>query len=147
MKLVKEYINEKFVEKSDPIWDMGIGKRDLIERWLKQHGFLRGSIINDDFTIDYHGMITFSHTNINNFPDYIQFNVVDGDFSIQHNNFTTLKGCPKIVKGTFSCSNNLLTSLKYAPEYAGQFFCHHNSKQFTRNEVLKYCKTSGYIHV
>lgn len=39
MKLVKEYINEKFVEESDPIKDLGIGLgRKFFEKEFKIEG-------------------------------------------------------------------------------------------------------------
>lgn len=33
MKLVRENINEKFADKSDPVHDMGIGKINLLEKY------------------------------------------------------------------------------------------------------------------
>ena len=35
MKIVKEHINEKFTQESDPIKDLGIGKINLYEMYLK----------------------------------------------------------------------------------------------------------------
>jgi len=35
LKIVKEHINEKFTEDSDPIHDMGIGMDALIKRWIE----------------------------------------------------------------------------------------------------------------
>jgi ankyrin repeat protein len=37
-KVVKESLNEKFVEDSDPVTDMGIGTRAQISRWMKERG-------------------------------------------------------------------------------------------------------------
>jgi len=44
MKLVREYINEKFTDKSDPIHDMGIGDKGVLiknrlEELAKKHGY------------------------------------------------------------------------------------------------------------
>jgi hypothetical protein len=39
MKIVREHINEKFVEDSDPVTDMGIGIRAQISRWMKENGW------------------------------------------------------------------------------------------------------------
>jgi ankyrin repeat protein len=36
MKIVREHINEKFVEDSDPVTDMGIGTRAQISRWMEE---------------------------------------------------------------------------------------------------------------
>jgi hypothetical protein len=139
MKIVREHINEKFVEDSDPIHDMGIGMIKQIKDWLKRYN-IKDYTINNDLTIDVHGSVHISYEILRNFPKYIQFNIVKGMFIIQYNNFTTLRGCPKIVKDMFSCSDNLLTSLEYAPKEASDFYCHGNTKQFTKNDVLKYCK-------
>jgi len=40
MKLVREHINEKFTEDSDPIHDMGIGMDALIKNFIKETGYL-----------------------------------------------------------------------------------------------------------
>jgi ankyrin repeat protein len=37
MKIVREHINEKFVEDSDPVRDMGIGVRVAISNWMKEN--------------------------------------------------------------------------------------------------------------
>jgi|ADurb_Oil_02_Slu_FD_contig_21_2642281_length_542_multi_3_in_0_out_0_1 hypothetical protein len=37
MKVVREHINEKFTEKSDPVKDMGIGKINFKEEFLQQY--------------------------------------------------------------------------------------------------------------
>ena len=58
MKIVREHINEKFTEDSDPIQDLGIGLKLLIEKWFLEINKTNGSnyiinyIINDDFTIE-----------------------------------------------------------------------------------------------
>jgi hypothetical protein len=145
MKLIKEHINEKFTQDSDPIHDMGIGLKTLIKEWLKKYD-IDNYRINDDNTINVYESVNLKHKNLTNFPDYINFNKIKGGFSIQHNVFTSLKGCPRIVIGLFSCSNNILTSLEYSPKEALSFYCHHNKKKFTRQEVLKYCNVrSGNI--
>jgi len=146
MKLIKEYINERFVEESDPIKDMKIGTREVIKMWLREYDIINYRI-NDDLSIDCYQNVRLVRRNLHNFPDYIQFDRVFGVFNIQHNFFTTLRGCPKMVSGLFSCSNNLLTSLKYAPKEAMHFYCHHNRKKFTKKEVLKYCKVRDLIEV
>jgi len=37
MKLVREYINEKFKEESDPIRDMGIGEQYIKKCYMNKH--------------------------------------------------------------------------------------------------------------
>jgi len=51
MKVVREHINEKFSEESDPIEDMGIGIGGLIEDYkkkvIKEKGWTRGQTLGD----------------------------------------------------------------------------------------------------
>lgn len=57
----------------------------------------------------------------------IQFGVIEGSFSCQLNNLTTLKGAPHTVKKNFSCSMNQLKNLTYSPHYVGgNFDCSGN---------------------
>lgn len=74
-------------------------------------------------------------------PEYIQFNVVEGYFSID-GNLKTLRECPRVVYDNFWCSHNKLENLKFCPkEVRGSFICHHNLKQFDKDYVLSLCKT------
>lgn len=163
MKLVKEHINERFTDDdSDPIHDMGIGRKHIIEKWLKEHN-VKEYVINDDFTIDAYDSVDFYNIDMHNFPEYIQFNkIFKGYFDIRKNNFTTLRGCPKIVNaGFFACSDNYLKTLKYSPSYVygdfacernflkslkyaptkceRSFICYQNKVKFFKKDVLKVC--------
>ena len=52
----------------------------------------------------------------------------------------------KEVKGNFYCSNNNLTSLEGSPKtVGGNFYCSNNTKEFTEEEVRKYCDVKGRI--
>jgi len=149
LNIVREHINEKFSEESDPIQDMGIGIIHKIEKWIgminrisnnNQCDGIRNYTINNDGTIDCQGF-TALPDNCGNFPEYINFNKIDGEFIICNCNMTTLRGCPKIVTGDFDCRFNKLTSLEYCPEIIGKkFMCGGNKKRFTREYVQKYCK-------
>jgi len=143
VKLIREYINEKFKEDSDPISDMNIGISYMIKKWLDHH-YIDNYEINDDYTINVYESVKISRKNLKQFPEYINFNQINGDFSIQHNKFISLRGCPKIVKGMFSCSNNELVTLKYCPERCESFYCHSNKKLFTTTEVLMYCNVISH---
>jgi hypothetical protein len=150
MKLVREHINEKFTEDSDPIQDLGIGMRHLIEKWVHEFKFGPGKnrayvpeaelIINEDLTIDVKGSLNLYSLDLIKLPDFIQFNKVTETCWINHNVLTTLKGCPKWVGRNFYCGNNKLTSLEYAPKHVrGKFSCENNTKQFTAKEVKAVC--------
>ena len=149
----KYWLNEKFTEDSDPIHDMGIGAKVLIEAWLKKMG-IKIYTINDDLTIDVNRAVVLRKKlgNAKKLPDYIQFGKVNnGYFSVSDNNLTTLKGCPyeinkgnSMYNGDFFCTNNKLTSLEFAPKsITGSFICTKNAKKFTEKEVNAVCKHIG----
>lgn len=112
----------------DKLTTLGLGKISLIKKWLKKY-FISNYQINDDLTIDVNRPgLDLSFGKLEELPDYIQFNIVDGDFVIHDSEIETLKGCPKIVKGYFDfryCGK--LKSLEYAPEkvYGKIFFSHY----------------------
>ena len=144
MKLVKEYINEKFTDESDPVKDMHIGKIRLIEMWLDKME-VTGYSINDDFSIDVMNNVDLERKLNGNLPKYIQFNYVKGCFLCKNCNMTTLRGCPKKLGYYFDCSNNNLKSLKYMPLKASHVYCHSNVKLFTVDEVLNLCDVEKTI--
>jgi hypothetical protein len=136
MKLVREHIDEKFIEDSDPVHDMGIGLKPLIEKWLKTYN-IDSYVINYDLTIDVNRDVYLNNRQLNNFPEYIQFNNINGSFWIDNNNFTTLRGCPRSTDSFFSCRNNQLTSLKYAPKDINTIlYCNRNP--ISDKEFVKY---------
>ena len=68
-------------------------------------------------------------------------------FSCNNNQLISLKGCPSSVGRSFFCNNNQLTSLEGCPStVGGSFFCRNNKKQFSEEEVRKYCKVKGNIY-
>ena len=121
-------------------------RRDLIEKWLKEYN-IKDYTINDDFTIDVDGNINLNKRNLVRFPEYIQFDIVKGNFYCPIGALTSLRGCPREVRKNFNCSGNKLTSLEGAPEKVwykfdcssnkltsldgcpevyGEFSCNHN---------------------
>ncbi len=67
---------------------------------------------------------------------------VGGDFLCYRNNLTNLEGCPEKVDGDFYCSYNQLTSLKGCPEkVGGDFYC-----SFNQLTSLEGCPDARYIH-
>jgi hypothetical protein len=114
MKLVREYINEKFVEDSDPVKDMGIGLARMIKKWLDER-LVHDYKINDDLTIDVDNNLELLGKIKENFPKYIQFGKVSGYVNIGDNDMTSLRGCPQEMGDFFTCTGNKLTSLKDGP--------------------------------
>ena len=124
MKLVKESLS--FERGQGPKASMGVGKIAQINGWLDKMG-VKNYTINNDFTIDVDGNVILDHTNLAQFPEYIQFNNIKGSFTFSDNNLNSLKGAPKSVGVGFDCSNNRLTSLKGAPKsVGGGFECSRN---------------------
>ena len=102
-------------------------RRNEIEDWLKEYN-IKNYTINDDFTIDVDGDVDIYTMNPKEFPEYIQFGIVKGDFGCIRNNLKSLKGAPREVGKSFYCSMNELTSLEGAPEKVGEDFdCNHNN--------------------
>lgn len=109
--------------------------------------------------LEYYG-ITLEELYLKKLPHFLsKIDEINGDFICSHNNLTSLKNCPKIIKGEFDCSHNKLTSLEHCPtmyiysyfncsvnnltslkycpkEIKGDFICSHN-----KLTSLKYCPT------
>ena len=101
-------------------------RRRIIEDWLKEHN-INNYTINDDSTIDVSEDISFEIQILKEFPEYIQFGVVEGFFNCSNCYLKSLRGVPRIVGGYFDCSDNELTSLEGAPEnVGGSFICNSN---------------------
>ena len=145
-------INEKFTQESDPIKDLGIGRRQLIEQWIKKMNDesktemgIKSAIINDDLTIS----LTKSSSlpdNCGDLPEYIQFKRCESDFNVNTCNLTTLRGMPEYIGGDFNCRRNKLKTLKYSPKIVGKNYnCGENLVKFTKRDVRAVCKVKGYI--
>jgi len=166
MKLVRESI--QFKRDENPYKSVGVGTYELIELWLNKYN-IHEYTINDDYSIDVNNMVNLSMKNLNNLPDYIQFNKVDGAFYIDNNNLTTLKGCPKDIRFSFYVDHNNLTSLEYCPEIIkdtfnfafnnissldylpkevwGDLYTYRNARKFTRYEIKKRCNVKKSINL
>jgi len=80
---------------------------------------------NPDGSLNVKGNIDLSNKNLKVIP--FKFKEVDGWFSCNNNQLTSLEGAPTKVGGGFYCSCNQLTSLEDAPiEVAGDFYCINN---------------------
>ena len=145
-KIVKEHIT--FKRGIEPKQAMNIGMTNTIEDWLKKFSVTRYHI-NSDLTIDVDRDVDFRNPqeHFSKFPDYIQFNKVEGYFSLVNIGLTTLKGCPKYVKRQFCCNMNKLMTLDYCPEEVGMFICNDNPGAFTVDDVKSRCKVNDYIEV
>jgi hypothetical protein len=146
MKLVKESLNEmNFQKKRDPLGALEIGRKQLIIDWLDNMD-VKNYTINDDYTIDVNGGVDLFDKSIEKFPDFIQFNIINGVFVCQKIGLTSLKGCPIEVSTIFTCSENRLESLLHCPNYVGgTFYCYNNKVEFTEKYVRSLCNVKGDI--
>ena len=121
------------------------GKTGLIRAWLEEHN-IKNYTINSKGEVDVNGDVNLINSGLTEFPSYIQFGTVKGNFFCNNNNLTTLKGAPKEVGGDFYCSVNELTSLEGAPkEVEGSFYCSHNKVRFTEDDVRRVCEVEDEI--
>jgi hypothetical protein len=142
MKLINEHIDEAFIKGEDKLKSLGIGRLELIKKWLDKYDstrydqYVNNPVINDDLTIDAN-CINISEVPFHEFPDYIQFRNLTDYFMVDYCGLTTLRGCPQKVGGFFSCSGNNLTSLEYAPKYIGSHI-YINENEISVEEVLEF---------
>lgn len=81
----------------------------------KEYGFIVN--VNGDVDLSNKGLTAIA----------VKFGIVDGNFSCNKNNLTSLLGCPNDVRGDFFCCYNNLIDLKYCPEnVANGFYCYYN---------------------
>jgi len=145
MKIVKEHINESFVNNDNKLNSLGIGKIQLIKNWLDEYD-IENYTINDDFTIDVKGNVVFGADTLKKLPDFIQFNIVSGYFDLQGVGIETLKGCPYECND-FSCSHNInLKSLKYGPQIINNQLFLHDLPFISEDEKEKYTKNMKFLY-
>ena len=98
----------------------------VIYNWLDEYD-IKNYTINNKGEIDVDGDVNLSRCNLTEFPSFIQFDTIKGNFDCIYNNLTSLKGSPRKVGGHFDCSYNELTTLKESPkEVGGSFNCTYN---------------------
>ena len=113
-----------FNKHSDPLVSLGVGQKKIISAWLDEMGVINYTI-NDDYTIDVNGSVSFHLIDIGEFPSFINFNRVNGSFSCAYSKMTTLRGCPKFIKNNFYCGGNMIF--------------------FTEENVKRICNVKGKI--
>ena len=72
MKLVREHINERFEEESDPIEDMGIGARAQIRKWFEAWAPDVKYTIDNDLNISVEGSLDLRGTRITELPESLK---------------------------------------------------------------------------
>ena len=124
MKTLYESLRESLCE--DFFDNAGGSAFKLIDSWCKNN--IKGKYVIDEktLTINSSSDIKIINRSLTEFPSYIHFGTVKGDF-ICSNCITlkSLKGVPKEVGEDFCCNYcNSLTSLEGAPaKVGGDFYC------------------------
>ena len=133
---------------------------------LDEYG-IKNYTINARGEIDVEGDVDLSSKGLTEFPSYIQFGTVKGNFLCDLNRLTTLKGSPIEVGKVFDCSfnrlvslegaplrvkyfdcsSNKLTSLEGAPKKANFFNCKNNTTKFSKDDVRKVCNVEKDIYI
>lgn len=152
MKLVKENIN--FERGLDPKEALGIGSKKAIIDWLNSFPYFvsrHNYTINNDLSIDVKSEFPIELQGCidlfpnGEFPHYINFNHT-GDFDVDNCGLKSLRGCPKKIDGYFSCQMNELTSLEDGPkEVRGSYYCNSNPGGFTEQDVRNICYVTREI--
>jgi hypothetical protein len=118
MKIVKEKLYEDYMsftkDEADPVKDMNIGLRFLIQKWLEQMK-VEDYKFTKRYSVNVYTSVLFNNMNLEELPDYVKFNHIVGGFHINKNNLTSLRGCPYSVTGSFVASYNKLKDLKFGP--------------------------------
>ena len=137
-------LKEGFLRKN-----IGLGKDELIKKWLDEHK-ITNYIINKDLTIDVNGAVVLDEYPDEELPKYIQFNYVKQCFNIQIcEKLKTLRGCPIKCGETFRCGFcQDLESLEYAPKECKRFECQGCSSLETLEGAPEECVefTCYYCH-
>jgi hypothetical protein len=115
-----------FKKSANSLVSLGVGQRALITKWLDDM-CVKNYTINDDLTIDVNDVVNLGWKNLDEFPNYIKFKIVNHHFSCYGNNLTSLEGCPSEVFGYFDCELNEV--------------------KFTIDDVRKVCDVKGNIYV
>lgn len=137
-----------------------------ITSWLDEYD-IKNYTLNARGEIDVDGDVDLSSKGLTEFPSFIQFGTVKGNFLCDLNRLTTLKGSPIEVGKVFDCSfnrlvslegaplrakyfdcsSNKLTSLEGAPRKSNFFNCKNNTTKFSKGDVMKICKVEDDIYV
>ena len=105
-------------------------------------------LVADDIdTKDEDEFITVNHINKSNYKKYIGRKAnVTGDVYLEKLGLKEIPITFGTVGGDFYCYDNELTSLSGCPhKVGGNFDCSNNKKQFTINNIKRFCKVGGDI--
>jgi hypothetical protein len=136
MKLVRENINEKFTEDSDPVADMEIGSKYLIHKWCESAGIDQSRYtIDDNLNIEVKGNLDLQETNVTKLPDNLS---VGGFLDLSG---TRIKELPdNLSVGGWLYLGNKITELPDNLRVGGNLYIGSNISEFPES-----LKVKGYI--
>ncbi len=145
--ILKESLLE--FQRGNPSEALALGKKKEVDAWLKKYVPFSHAKINSQWTIDTKDVvIPRSKSLYEGIPEYIQFNICDGNFLLRDNQIKSMAGCPRVIKGDFMVDGNKLEDLDGSPEEVeGDYYIKRNNKKFTIDEVKKVCNVGGRIVV
>jgi hypothetical protein len=147
--MVKEKLYENYLsfteDNTDPIKDMKIGIKFLIEKWLNNMGIKDYKLTKKNL-INVYNSVMINDKDINDFPEYIRFNHIMGGFHCNNNNLFSLKGCPYTVSGSFMASFNKLYSLKNGPYVVKESYGASHNKLESLEGIAEIIEKSIYIN-
>ena len=119
-----------FDRTKDPLRDMGIGTIAKIDIFMNAIGLQKDEyMINDDLSVNTFGDVILKGLDLEELPEHINFNEIDGGFYAGNNPWLSLRGFPKIVRGDLQ--------IKSPPSLGG--------KKFKENEIRKLIKVYGEV--
>jgi len=134
MKIVREYI--EFERTDDTYHNLDIGKKHMIEKWLKDIGIDEYDYqINDDLTIDVFKDVNIINKELEELPEFIKFGEIHGGFYAGGNDWQTLRGFPDIVHEDLQ-----VRSPSTSPIFR------QNIQRFSEQEIEKLIKVYGQIY-
>jgi hypothetical protein len=109
-------INESFTKCDDKLENLGIGKKALIIKWLDDNKISKYKLL-DNLSINvFADVIIRTH---GPFPDYIQFNYIDGNFYAWNLEIGSFRGFPQKIEGSLYAGKNTIYDIGDAPKFVG----------------------------
>lgn len=99
-------------------------KIDEIRAWCSLTDISKYTI-NSDGSLDVHQDVIIDFNRVDGLP--YKFNVINGDFTSDHNELTNMDNMPVTVNGDFSIATNDITSLEGCPRYIKGDFSFNNN--------------------
>lgn len=117
-----EKSGDSFEKTGDPLKDMKLGMKARISQWLDMMDVERYRI-NDDLTIDVAKDVNLVGQELEELPEFINFNKIWGGFYAGGNPWQSLRGFPKAVYGDLQINSisNLMNPEDMNPDITEEY--------------------------